>query len=202
MPTTAVTASLAAAYLAQEALYLVHSNGGREKEGLHFGEKITVSLQPYETRTYGLPRNPECLAHESFEDIRVRKERPRDVTVMDVLEWADGPSAVVELGFDLITEMVCAGCGQREPMLQPLDSSAQALLHCSRCLQESRHPETISWLDADHPLSRMALAELHIPDHGVVCVKEAEARTYYQLGGRPMWPQPGNQVDLTINHQP
>jgi adenylyltransferase/sulfurtransferase len=185
MPTTAVMASLAAAYLAQEALCLLHSNGGPEKEGLSFSEKITVSVKPYETRTYTLQRNPECLAHEVCGPICMRTESAADTSALDMLAWAGCPNGVVELGFDLIVELVCVECSHREPYVRPLDSGDETLLYCAKCRRDSRHPETLSWLDAEHPLSRVPLAELCIPDHAVLAVKENDDRTYFQLGGQP-----------------
>jgi len=191
MPTTAVMASVAAAYLVQEALSLLHAGSPAEKEGLRFSEKITISVQPYDTGTYALPRNPECLAHEPINAIHVRTETPSEVTVLDLLSLAGRPNGIVELGFDLITELACVHCGHREPFIRPLDACDENLLYCEKCLRDSRHPETVSWLDSDHPLSRVPLAELCIPEHAVLGIKKDGARTHFQLSGRPIWPQEG-----------
>ena len=65
MPTTAVTASLAASYPVQEALFLLHSGSAAEKEGLRFSQKLALQLKPYDFAVYSLPVNPDCLAHDA-----------------------------------------------------------------------------------------------------------------------------------------
>ena len=193
VPTTAVVASIAASYLVQEALTLLHAGGPKEaeeKEGLGWSRKITINLKPYETAIYTLSRSPDCLAHEAWEPIEIRRELPTEATAVDMLGWAGSPRAVVELGFDLVTEMRCAVCGAAEPYRMPVSLCEDRLMLCPNCGTDTRSLETVNWLDADHPLSRTVLAELGVPDHQVLCVKDAGIRRYYQLGGAPLWESP------------
>jgi adenylyltransferase/sulfurtransferase len=187
MPTTAVVASLAASYLVQEALYLLHAGRATEKEGLAYSAKVTLNLKPYETAVFALGQNPDCLAHEALEPIEMRSEAPDAVSVVDLLGWADSPGGIVELGFDLVTEMRCADCGACEPVRSPLGRCDDSLMRCPECGADSRSPDSVSWLDAEHPLSRTALSDLGVPDHQILCVNHAGVRRYYQLGGRPVW---------------
>ncbi len=187
MPTTAVVASLAAGYLVQEALFLLHAGGSSEKEGLEYSQKVTIDLKPYETALYTLPLNPDCMAHEAMDPVEIRAEPPSAATVHDLLGWAGSPEGIVELGFDLVTEMRCAGCGAREPYRMPLGRCEERLMRCPACGADSRSPETVTWLDTGHPLSRIPLADLCIPEHQILCVKNEGIRRYYQLGGAPIW---------------
>jgi molybdopterin/thiamine biosynthesis adenylyltransferase len=186
-PATAVAASIAAAYLVQEALHIIHAEDGSPKEGLGYGEKLTVNLKPYDTRVYKQAANPDCLAHETMTPIVVLHETPRDVAAVDLLARSGGADAALELGYDLLVEMRCAICDTAEPVLQPLERAAERLTHCARCGRDSRRPETVSWIDGGHALAGVALADLGVPDHQVLCVKSGNERVYYQLGGRPIW---------------
>ena len=200
VPTTAVVASLAAGYLVQEALYLLHAGRSTDKEGLRYSQKITVSLKPYETAVYALTESPDCLAHEAMEPIETRSDLPDAAAVRDLLAWAGTPNGVVELGFDLAVAMRCGACGVREPCSLPLGRCEDRLMRCPACGADSRCLETVNWLDAGHPLSRVALADLCIPEHQILCVKNAGIRRYYQLGGRPVWDgwQPRSKTDCIV----
>jgi len=187
MPTTAVMASIAAAYLVQEALFLLHSVGSPEKEGLHYSEKITVNIKPYDTAVYSLPRNAECIAHEVFEPVETRVETPAQASVRDLLNWAGAPDGVVELGFDLLLEMNCCACGAGEAIRRPLEQCGDSLVRCPGCGRETRWPETLNWLGAEDPLSRLPLAELGVPDYAILSVRDGELRRYIQIGGRSIW---------------
>jgi adenylyltransferase/sulfurtransferase len=189
MPTTAIAATLAAGYLVQEALSLIHAGGGTAKPGLAFSEKVTVNLQPYETAVYSLPSNPACLAHDAFGPIEERAEPPSAASAWDLLHWAGWPDGAVDLGFDLVTAMQCAECGGTEPVRQPLERCGESRTRCPRCGGESRYPETVSWLAAGHPLAREPLAALSVPEHQILCVKYAGERRCFQLGGGPIWPR-------------
>ena len=199
-PTTAVVASLAAGYLVQEALTLLHAGKSSEKEGLEYSQKITINLKPYETAQYVLQVNADCMAHEALEPVEICSEPPGDVTVKNLLDWAGSPAGVVELGFDLIAEMCCADCGASEPCRLPLGRCAEERMLCPACGSDSRSAETVSWLDASHPLAQIPLADLCIPEHQIVCVKDERNRRYYQLGGSPLWEgwQPRGKMDCLV----
>ncbi|HLJ56090.1 MAG TPA: ThiF family adenylyltransferase, partial [Chthonomonadaceae bacterium] len=188
-PTTPVVASLAAAYLVQEAVHVIHARRLREKPGLAYGAKITVNLDPYETAVFALSRNPECMAHERVGTVTLLSEPPHGITAAALLSGAGASGGSLELGFDLVSEMRCAACGAVERVLMPLERCGEERVRCPDCGAESRCPETISWLAADDPLAGLRLADLGVPDHQVLCVKNGDDRGYYQLAGAPIWPE-------------
>lgn len=183
MPTTAIMASLVAGYLVQEALYLLHSDLTAEKEGLRFGQKLTIQTKPYELAVYNLPVNPDCLAHEVWHPIELVDHFLDTTTARALLYQAGQPEGVVELGFDLLTEMRCISCGRREAIFRPLDRCSDNLTYCSSCGCESRHPEMVNWLDAESEGADIPLPDIGFPPHSVICVKSEQGRRYFQLGG-------------------
>lgn len=183
MPTTATVASIAAGYLVNEALFLLHSEGGAAKSGLAFGQQLYLMLKPYRLHVADLPINAACLAHDRWEPIETLTRSPAALTVRDLLHSAGAPDGIVELGFDLLTEMRCLQCGQRETVLRPVEKCRVALSHCPACGTARRRPETVSWLDASSDLAQRPLAALGVPDHQILAIKGAQGRRYVQLTG-------------------
>ena len=220
VPTTAVVASLAAAYAVNEALLLLHGRKGigcwvlgvgekplvmldsadeepqaeysaptpntqhpTPNTGLSFSQKLYLTVAPYGLQTVTLPRNVECLAHELWEPVRVLEAGAAELSAAELLTQAGMPEAVVELGFDLLTEMQCLNCGQSETILQPVETCSLALNHCPNCDTPSRQPQTVSWLDKDSEWARYSLAALRIPEHQILAIKQGDTRQYVQISG-------------------
>jgi adenylyltransferase/sulfurtransferase len=182
MPTTAIVASLAAAYMVQEALHLIHARGSAEKEGLAFSQKLTVNLSPYETAVYALPLNPECLAHEEIDGVERIADFAPGMTAAELLRSVGCPDGEVELGFDLVTEMRCVECDARAPVRRPLAASDARLVRCPECGGDARHAETANRIGAADPLASVPLSALGVPPCDILSVNDSGVRRYYQLG--------------------
>ena len=203
VPTTAVVASLAAAYAVNEAMLLLHGRKGTEEKtqltieepaplnsqlstlnsGLAFSQKLYLTVAPYGLQTVTLPRNVSCLAHELWEPVTVLEAAAAELGVAELLAQAGMPEGVVELGFDLLTEMQCLNCGRSETILQPVETCSLALNHCPNCDTPARQPQTVSWLDKDSAWARYSLAALRIPEHQILAIKQEDARHYVQISG-------------------
>ena len=217
VPTTAVVASLAAAYAVNETMLLLHGRkedketrrkgegetesaiGNRQSaieepapinyqlstinSGLSFSQKLYLTIAPYGLQTVTLPRNVECLAHELWEPVTVLEAGAAELGVAELLAQAGMPTGVVELGFDLLTEMQCLNCGQSETVLQPVETCSLALNHCPHCDMPSRQPQTVNWLDSDSEWAHHSLAALRIPEHQIVAIKQGDTRRYIQISG-------------------
>lgn len=184
MPTTAIVASLAASYLVNEALLLLHRAPGQPQEGLEFGQQISLTVKPYSFYIHTLRRHADCLAHDRWEPIEVFARSPQDVTVASLLQEMAMPDGIVELGFDLLTEMHCLQCHRREAIFRPIEKCSISLRHCADCGTESRQPETVSWLDATSPYADTPLAQLAVPEYQIVALKAGATRRYIQLTGQ------------------
>lgn len=183
VPTTAVIASLAAGYLVNETLLLLHADSMNEKSGMQSGQKLTFQLKPYHFSIYDQPRNPDCLAHEHWNSIQNMAVSPRDLSVNDLLEKSKIADGVMELGFDLIWNRRCISCGYYEETFKPLEKCDVSLLECPSCGSPDCQPEILNWIDSQHPLSQRMLSELSIPDFQIVSIKNETERRYFQLGG-------------------
>jgi adenylyltransferase/sulfurtransferase len=181
VPTTAVVASITAGYLVNEALALLHAQD--PKSGLEFSEKLYLTLSPYRHMIQKLPQNPDCLAHDLWSPVEALEHSPHSLTARELLALAGEPDGVLELGFDLLTQMRCLRCEQTETILRPLERCSAGLRACPQCGTDSRHPQTISWLDADSEWVDCALSALSLPEYAVVPIKGAQRRRYIQLTG-------------------
>src|SRR5206468_3262055 len=110
------------------------------------GQKLTVQTKPYELAVFNLPVNPDCLAHEAWTQIEILNGSLHTMTARDLVSQAGMPSGIVELGFDLLTEMRCSSCGRTEAIYLPLECCADDLTHCESCGARSRYPESVNWL--------------------------------------------------------
>ena len=203
IPTTAVVASLAAAYAVNEVMLLLHGRKEEEKRrrgeeetqspinyqlstinsGLTFSQKLYLTVAPYGLQTVGLPRNADCLAHELWEPIIVLEAGAAELTPAKLLATAGMLEGVVELGFDLLTEMQCLNCGRSETLLQPVETCSLALNHCPYCDTDSRQPQTVNWIDRESQWTHHSLAALRIPEYQILAIKQGDQRHYVQLSG-------------------
>jgi len=186
-PTTAVVASLTAGFLVHEALHVIHADDCGSKAGLRCGQKITLNLDPYDVDVFTLSTNSECLAHCQTIDPEIRKEVPDSTTVRDMLDWAESPDGIVELGFDLLTSLDCVLCGESEFICRPVGQCDDKMVYCRTCDAETRALTTVNWIDSENPLAQVPLSEMSVPDHQVLSVNSSGERRYFQLGGAPIW---------------
>jgi len=182
-PTTATVASIVAGYLVHELLLLLHAGEGAPKEGLAFSQKLYLTLKPYACYAYDLPANPECLAHEVWEPVEIASLAPQRATVVDLLQYLGEPEGVVELGYELLTEMHCLECDEREAIFRPVEKCGLELTRCTRCGTATRRPETLRWLDAGSEFADKTLAALGVADYQIVAIKSDAERRYVQLTG-------------------
>ena len=183
VPTTAIMASLIAAYMVNEALAMLHTENGLPKPGLQFGQKLWIQTAPYELAVYEQPVNPDCMAHEVWQPVTIIDEPITSISARALMFQAGMNDANVELGFDLLKEMRCIECGELETILRPLEQSETSLTCCLRCLLETREPVAVCRIDTSDPLCDMPLAHLAIPDHAILAVANGKERRYFQVGG-------------------
>jgi molybdopterin/thiamine biosynthesis adenylyltransferase len=183
MPTTATVASITAGYLVNEALFLLHCDGGGGKAGLDFSQKLTLTFKPYSFHIFDIPASGACLAHDRWEPIEVTSMRAAETTVANLLNCVGMTEGVLELGFDLLTEIRCQNCGQAETVLRPIERCGLDLNRCPVCATPSRQPDTISWVEAASPYADRTLAQLGIPEYAILAIKSDAGRRYIQLTG-------------------
>lgn len=182
VPTTATMASIIAAYLVNEALLLIHADSLQSKEGLRPGQRIIISLMPYDFQLVDLTRNPDCSAHDEWSPICELAVGPDNITPYELIKLTGNPESVVEIGFDLLTGMTCVECGATQDIMLPIEKSDASLTVCPACGKETRRPSSVSWTDARSPLAHTPMSALCIAQQQVVAVSGPSGRIYYQLG--------------------
>ncbi len=182
-PTTAVVASIVAGYMVNEAVALLHTDAEHPKTGLEFGQKMILLLKPYRFDIYGLPCDPNCLAHECWEEIEVLPLSPAALTTAQLLEQIGEPQGTLELGFDLLTVMRCVECGSEASVFLPLERVGVETSECPQCAKRSRYPETVTWIDHESEWAQTLLSQLGIPEYQILCVKGERGTRYVQLTG-------------------
>lgn len=183
MPTTAVVASVVAGYLVNEALLLLHAPDPAHKEGLQFSQKIFLTLKPYHFGVYDLPENPDCLAHEIWEPVEGVEQSIEEATSRLLLEFAEEPEGLVDLGYDLLTEMRCVQCGGVETVLKPLERCGMEWTLCTACRSRSRQPEVVSGLESEGPYADVPLIRMGVPEGAVVGICGEGGRRFLQMAG-------------------
>ncbi len=185
VPTTATVASIVAGYMVNEALLTIHCSDASlsTKPGLEPGQKLLVSLDPYETRTANLTRNSQCIAHEEWSPVILTKSSPSDVSAADIVAQYGEPDDVVELGYDLLTSMTCVSCGSSEIIYMPIEKSDELLTICQDCKSPTRQPAAVSWIDPSSNLGIVSLIELKIVSQQVLALNGSKGRRYFQLTG-------------------
>lgn len=182
-PTTAVVASIVAGYMVNEAVALLHADSENSKTGLEFGQKMILLLKPYRFDIYGLPTDPNCLAHDYWESVEILPLSPSVLTTAQLLEQIGEPTGTLELGFDLLTVMRCVECGVEEQVFQPLEKTGVEESECPHCRKRSRYPETVTWIDSESEWAQTLLSQFGVPDCQIVCVKGKNGTRYIQLTG-------------------
>ncbi|MBM3269404.1 MAG: ThiF family adenylyltransferase [Candidatus Sericytochromatia bacterium] len=172
VPTTAVSAALAGALLAGEAVAILHGQDG----GLRPGQRLTAQLAPYRLEVDDLPGNPDCCAHGVLGPVE-SAGAPHGVSARDLLGGEEG---AVELGFELVTALVCVRCGP-EAVLVPRPRLRREDALCPGCGNE-RAVDWVSWIESEMSIADRPLHELGVPAHHVVRVHGTRTRDVL-LGG-------------------
>lgn len=183
VPTTAASAAVAGGLLAAEALNLLHRRPG----GLKAGQRLTMHLGPYRLEVDDLPEAPDCCAHGAIASDGIPLERsgpPESVSVCDLLGGEEGE---VDLGYEVVTALVCPRCGPEEVLVpRPRMRREDAL--CPACGIE-RAADWTGTVESVMPQAVRPLKDLGTPAHHVVKVAGSRIR-YVELGGPLFEPPP------------
>jgi len=171
IPTTPTIASIVAAVQVQETLKLLNPEHweGRTLAGREFIFNGTVG----QSSVVGLTEREGCYAHATIEPERIvelNEASARTTTAAQLLEKAReilGPTAVLDLNFELALEMRCPGCGEATRVLRPERKLFREDLKCERCEREryliTTHMLGAAGADYKDDFLGLPLAELGVP---------------------------------------
>lgn len=182
VPTTSTTASIVGAVQVQEVLKLLHglptlAGGGFVFEGLGH----TSYVAQYQ-------RAPECASHDPLERVEVTGRRAGEVRVREALGWARealGPSARLELAREVVAELECPDCGERERRPRALSGLTEQDGECPHCgaRRAPRLLHAVSGEGSDADLLDRTLAELGVPPWDIVMARARERLVGFELSG-------------------
>ncbi len=169
VPNTAVTASLVGALQAQEALKVLHGLPALVGEGLHIdGLNDDFSRVSY-------PRRDDCSGHEDYGTIRPLGWSVTGPAWTDLVARAEqelGSGAVVELSRDLVLDLTCPSCGQRERGGVVLGAVDETRARCPEC-GEHRVVRTVASLGRGEEIEPgLTPADLGLPPFDVVMFRK------------------------------
>lgn len=171
IPTTPTIASIVAAVQVQEALKLLDVKHweGRTLAGKEFIFNGTVG----QSSVVGLKERAGCFAHTTIEPgliVELAAASARRTTGAELLTTARellGPTAVVDLNFELAVEMRCAACREASRVLRPARKLFREDLVCEKCGQErylvTTHTLGADSADYDEDFLGLPLADLGVP---------------------------------------
>jgi adenylyltransferase/sulfurtransferase len=120
VPTTPTISSIIAAVQVQEAVKLIHGLPTLAGRGYIFeGLNHTSYVVEY-------TENPDCMSHDTFENIARLTQRSAEMTLLQLLERArhdlGRDEVVLEFSRDVVHKLSCPSCHQEQELFAPVGS--------------------------------------------------------------------------------
>ncbi len=130
VPTTPTISSIIAAVQVQEAVKLIHGLPTLAGRGYIFeGLNHTSYVVEY-------TENPDCMSHDTFENIVRLPQRSAETTLLQLLERArhdlDRDEVVLEFSRDVVHRLSCPSCHQAQELFAPVGSVSYEQGLCPR----------------------------------------------------------------------
>jgi len=179
VPTTPTTASVIAAVECQEAVKMLH--------GLEVlaGKGMVFNGMTYDNYVVRYQTNPDCLSHETYEQVVKLDRTVRETTVRDVLDIARshlGHDAVLEFNHEILISFHCASCGTSEDVFRPLGSVPERAARCPAC-EQMRELRSLQSVDGSEDFLNRTLFEMGVPPFDYVAGREGLKQVAFELSG-------------------
>jgi adenylyltransferase/sulfurtransferase len=180
VPTTPTSASIVAAFQTQEALKIIHDLEVQP------GKALMINGLTNDIYTTEYPVKEFCMSHSTLEPIVELPEMTAAGTSLgDLLEIARerlGPESVLEFDGELVVSMRCPDCGVESKILRRMARLSESVFGCSNC-GGRREMELTHRIDGSEDFLSSTLAEIDIPDLGIIRARNGKERVYYELTG-------------------
>jgi molybdopterin/thiamine biosynthesis adenylyltransferase/predicted RNA-binding Zn-ribbon protein involved in translation (DUF1610 family) len=180
VPTTPTSASIVAAFQTQEALKIIHNLEVQP------GKALMINGLTNDIYTTEYPVKEFCMSHSTLEPIVELSEKTSSGTSLgDLLEIARerlGPESVLEFDGELVVSMRCPDCGVESRILRRMARLSESVFGCSNC-GGRREMELTHRIDGSEDYLSSTLAEIDVPDLGIVRARNGDKRVYYELTG-------------------
>jgi adenylyltransferase/sulfurtransferase len=180
VPTTPTSASIVAAFQTQEALKIIHDLEVQP------GKALMINGLTNDIYTTEYPVKEFCMSHSTLEPIVELPEMTAAGTSLgDLLEIARerlGPESVLEFDGELVVSMRCPDCGVESKILRRMARLSESVFGCSNC-GGRREMKLTHRIDGSEDFLSSTLAEIDIPDLGIIRARNGKERVYYELTG-------------------
>ncbi|QDU96710.1 HesA/MoeB/ThiF family protein [Lignipirellula cremea] len=178
VPTAPTIASMIGGLQTQEALKLIHGMPVDEGHALVFNG---AANQFYKTR---YPHREDCLSHDTW-PTPIELPLSADNTAAELFAAAaphfeEGTALELHLERDLILDLYCGKCDQRQRMMKAQLSVSMRDAACPTC-GETGKPNMVHAVAANSPLVEEKLRSLGIPPYDIVRITSPTAEQVFLL---------------------
>lgn len=182
VPTNATTAAIIAGIQVQEATKLLVGRADllalRNQAFVYTGD----TLEAYVT---GYTEDEWCPSHDRYETIRPLP-LPRSATLAELAALVAeeiGPVDALDFEGEMVIERRCASCRWSDAEARPLSTFDTGGGRCPGCGEVLTLSAGTSFTPQER-ISRLAIADLHLPDDDIVTVRSATNRQHFCIGSQ------------------
>jgi adenylyltransferase/sulfurtransferase len=178
-PTTATPSSIVAGFQCQEMLKYLHG------QPMAAGVGLVINGQTLDVYTVTYPYKEDCLAHETFTQIVELDCGARDISIGDLIDRARqdlGPSTTLELSREILYELECPACGQRETAFVSLGRVTEQQAVCPQC-RGPRAPILLHRIDGTESFLDRSPYQIGLPPFDIIVARSGLDTIAYLLSG-------------------
>ena len=182
VPTTPTTSSVIAGIQCQEAVKLLHN---RPDLPVLAGKGFYFNGLTHDSFVISYPRNPDCLSHETLENVEETDWKASSTRVgdlIDVVRTRLGKDAVVDLAREIVLSFECAECNRTESVFVPLNKLTEDDAVCPSC-GRMRSIEMSHTLDDREANLDLKLSDLGVPPLDIVSGRKGFNYLHLELSG-------------------
>ena len=174
VPTTPTTASVIAGVQMQEAVKLIHK---RPELPILVGKGFYFNGTTHDSFVIEYDRKEDCMSHVTYDNIIELNEKTSGITVGKMLEIVkqtlESDDAILEFDKEIVLELSCPQCNEREPIFRALGKVTEKEARCPNGCKEAerpqiRNPNLTHSVYGDEIVLDKTLAEIGIPAFDIV----------------------------------
>jgi adenylyltransferase/sulfurtransferase len=149
------------------------------------GVGLVINGQSLDVYTVAYPFREDCLAHETFAEIVELELGSNDTCIGDLVERARddlGADATIELSREILHELACPGCGQRESAFVSLGKVTEQQAVCPHC-QTLRAPVLLHSINGSESFLERSPRAIGLPPFDIIVGRRGLDAIAYLLAG-------------------
>ena len=181
IPTTPTSSSVIAGIQVQEMLKLLHAD--RNLPTLA-GKGYVFNGLTHDSYVVQYQEKPDCMSHDTYENIIEKPWSTRTVTLREVLETIRsemGEKAVIDFDRDIATTATCT-CGAKKELFTPVHKLKGSVLTCSECGKQMQF-DTMHSINGSEDFLDKTPYEIGIPLLHIIGGRVGMRMTHYEFTG-------------------